>query len=280
MYSSTFIQQIDLRQSTGRVFAVGDIHGQYDDLMRLLERQGFSDADHLLLVGDLVDRGKGSFDAINFVFETANVHSVMGNHEEMMADAYFPLLEKARGVGDIRMMERASLYLSEYLANYGHWMYSLSQEDWGDFHAIMRSLDQLPYVLDVALPGDYRVGVCHAHYPERSFGVITETQIKADPRLTQRLIWERSLSSLVQRWAEVSGVRAGDIVTAPASLVDHHGECRVANVDLLLHGHTVMPTPILAGNHLFIDTGGCFPGGHLSLIEITPQVLAAGRSAS
>lgn len=271
MYSKNPLVKLDLHDCQGRIFAIGDIHGQYDALMRLLERQGFSEADQLILVGDLVDRGRGSFDAINFVFETSNVHSVMGNHEEMMANAYFPLLQKVKRLEDLRIMEDASSHLEEYLVNYGHWMYSMSQEDWGDFHAIMASLGQLPYVLDVILPGGYRVGVCHADYPERRFGAITDSQIKANPRLAMHMTWGRSLGARVQRWASLYRIGGEDVATLPASFFERHGEYHLAGVDLMLHGHTVMPAPILAGSHLFLDTGGCFLGGRLSMVELSQE---------
>jgi serine/threonine protein phosphatase 1 len=62
-------------------YIIGDIHGEYDTLMRLIEKLP-SDA-KLLFVGDLIDRGSKSAEVVKFVRE-GGFACVMGNHEEMM----------------------------------------------------------------------------------------------------------------------------------------------------------------------------------------------------
>ena len=66
---------------------VGDIHGCYEELMRLLEDIDFSDEDILVAVGDLVDRGPATWEVARFVRDTPNAFSVMGNHERRLAGA-------------------------------------------------------------------------------------------------------------------------------------------------------------------------------------------------
>lgn len=64
-------------------YAIGDVQGCYDPLMRLLARVRFDPArDRLWLVGDLVNRGPGSLEVLRFLHETrAAVTAVLGNHD-------------------------------------------------------------------------------------------------------------------------------------------------------------------------------------------------------
>lgn len=64
-----------------KTYIIGDVHGEYDTLMRLVEKLP-GDA-KLIFVGDLIDRGSRSAEVVKFVREGGH-GCVMGNHEEMM----------------------------------------------------------------------------------------------------------------------------------------------------------------------------------------------------
>lgn len=82
-----------------RVIAVGDIHGDYDNFVKILKKAGLVDdtlkwsggKTHLVQTGDVMDRGddpKDVFDLIKRLESEAmeaggRVHMLIGNHEEM-----------------------------------------------------------------------------------------------------------------------------------------------------------------------------------------------------
>ena len=73
-----------------RVLTVGDIHGCLAQLDALLNAVQLTSEDHLVLLGDLVDRGPDSAGVLRRVQSLAASHRVtviMGNHEQMMLEA-------------------------------------------------------------------------------------------------------------------------------------------------------------------------------------------------
>lgn len=72
------------RNTRGRDFLVGDIHGEYRALAAHLEMIGFQPekGDRLLATGDLVDRGTNSAECLDWMSEDW-FYTVKGNHEVM-----------------------------------------------------------------------------------------------------------------------------------------------------------------------------------------------------
>jgi serine/threonine protein phosphatase 1 len=62
---------------------IGDVHGSFRTLLELVKKLP-KDAD-IIFVGDLVDRGSGSREVINFI-RKRGYDCIRGNHEEMMVN--------------------------------------------------------------------------------------------------------------------------------------------------------------------------------------------------
>lgn len=72
-----------------RIFALSDLHGHYQILLRMLDKIGFGDADELYILGDCCDRGAHSMEIYQFLGKhRENIHLLKGNHEIMMRDAF------------------------------------------------------------------------------------------------------------------------------------------------------------------------------------------------
>lgn len=81
-----FLGQSCLLELNPPVNIVGDIHGQYDDLLRIFDIMGYPPQTNYLFLGDYVDRGKQSLETILLLLcykikYPENFFILRGNHE-------------------------------------------------------------------------------------------------------------------------------------------------------------------------------------------------------
>jgi hypothetical protein len=125
--------------TTGDIFVVGDVHGNYDGLLKILMNNGIIDSNymwifgkgHLLLLGDDFDRGEYVTEILWFLYELeiqarkagGMLHLLLGNHEimEMTGDDRY-LHQKYRYFTQFTGMDYFRLY--ERNTVIGRWLRS------------------------------------------------------------------------------------------------------------------------------------------------------------
>ncbi|MNZ56184.1 Serine/threonine-protein phosphatase 1 [compost metagenome] len=136
------------KNTQGRDFVVGDIHGMFSMLEEKLSEVGFNkNRDRLFCVGDLVDRGPESDMADHYILREKWFHSVRGNHEQMLIDAM-----DTNGRFDAAGM---------HFINGGQWFYGLPEVEQ---QCIALVLEELPLAFEVETDKGL-VGIIHAEVP-------------------------------------------------------------------------------------------------------------------
>lgn len=132
-------------------YVIGDVHGCFRELMKLLEKiERSDDKARFIFVGDFVDRGPEvmrTLDwAISHISKTGRYRSVMGNHEAMLIEWYRDFCrwcEKGRGTVP------APLPMYDFLER-------LIESDQDTPEAAGRYIDffrRLPFKITVRVPG-------------------------------------------------------------------------------------------------------------------------------
>ncbi|OHT14535.1 Serine/threonine-protein phosphatase PP1-2 [Tritrichomonas foetus] len=83
---SIFKKEPNILTINSPLIVVGDIHGQFIDLIRIIKENGLPNNRKYVFLGDLVDRGEFSLDVVLFILSLktlfpSNVFLLRGNHE-------------------------------------------------------------------------------------------------------------------------------------------------------------------------------------------------------
>jgi serine/threonine protein phosphatase 1 len=154
----------------GRDFVIGDLHGCLDALRFLLREIEFDPSrDRLFSVGDLVDRGSQSEEALALL-DKPWFHAVLGNHEDTLCAVAEGKLKKQwwYGIG-------------------GLWSAHLPAEKLQSYAQRLRALP----LVRVVGSGSQRFNVLHAEF------LGTDADLDADDfsaETRQQLLWGRSLA--------------------------------------------------------------------------------------
>lgn len=220
-----------------RVYAIGDVHGRLDLLDNLLDRIDADDAargparSHLILLGDLIDRGPQSRGvverAMQLVEQRPHVRMISGNHEDMLLAA----LRSERSDAMRFFIQNGG---RETLLSYG-----ISQEEYE-----AGSIADLRKLARHRIPADHIAFLSNLE-PYATVGDYLFVHAGIRPGVA---IEEQSLSDL--RWIR------GEFLNSKRD----HGR-------MVVHGHTVCMEVDEQSNRIGIDTGA-FATGNLTAIGL------------
>ena len=179
IFEEAFVKKFE-KNTKGRDFVVGDLHGCLDHFKLLLKKINFDfEKDRMFSVGDLIDRGPDSLGCLKLI-EKPWFHAVQGNHEDMMVGTQF--------VNRLLNIFKNDTGWIEY---YGDWAIYLFNKD--EFVDLVKRTGELPFFLTVESEQLGVIGLCHAESPKDW----TELRM-ADVNLA---LWSREK----YRWAEGMG---------------------------------------------------------------------------
>lgn len=153
----------------GDDYVVGDIHGHVTPLLEQLSELGFDQkTDRLICVGDLIDRGPESVQALKLLDEPW-FYSVIGNHEHLMLAS---------------LKYHDSQLRLTWLSNGGSWIMESTSADWPRW---LEKIESLPLGIEVTSRSGVRYGIVHADYPRLDWSEFPD--LKEEEAL--RAIWAR-----------------------------------------------------------------------------------------
>ncbi|MDF1762547.1 MAG: metallophosphoesterase [Oleibacter sp.] len=155
--------------TSGNDFVVGDIHGEVSKLRKQLNEIGFNyKTDRLICVGDLIDRGAESPEALALLNESW-FYSVVGNHEVLM-------------VGGLKYQNNKQRMT--WIENGGNWIMNTQSSQWPIW---FDQIEALPLGIEVTTASGTCYGIIHADYPRDHWGDF-EKMSRED---CERAVWSR-----------------------------------------------------------------------------------------
>ena len=217
-----------------RVLAVGDIHGMYEKLIKLMEKIRFDQEDDLLVfLGDFVDRGPDSVRCLQYVYDLQHAYPdtvicLLGNHEVMMSSY---LIQKRLNYNTV-----IADYADSWLENGGfETLKQLDELETGIKNELLQWVENLPVKYQYQ-----EFFFCHA-------GVDPNVPLSVQNEFD--MLWRRQ-----QWWEQYKGVET--IVVGHTPVQRMMKQARYAK-------------PLFMPNNVIMcDTGAYMNGGKLSCVDV------------
>ena len=228
------------KNTKGRTFVVGDLHGCYPELMHFLHLIGFDqEQDMLYATGDLIDRGYDNMQALGLLYEPW-FRSVRGNHDDMMIRTLL--------LNDDTMR-------TTWQRNGGMWYLS---EDQGELRAIAK--DMIGYMPNIIVVGDDadRFNIVHAEIIKRDVSNGHPERIPVTDKMIDSYAFsEDDIDN--QLWGR-------NLYDTKVYRFPNYPRCHDENfMSMTFCGHTTVEATQRVEQQIFLDGGGVFAGYHCQL---------------
>lgn len=247
-----FIQTVPANVD-GRDFVVGDLHGCFDELAKLMTYVKFDPKrDRLFSTGDLIDRGPRSSDCLALL-KKSWFYPVLGNHEDLILTKI-----KLKDAGKNPEFSKEEIEIVKIVEEY------------------LPQLFNMPLIYEIEHLLYEKIYILHAEIlPEHILGIESETDkleyeryfnsmkrfdfsepildffdknryTTIDYNLKQKLIWSRKFASVFYK-DHKDKIDNGDF-----SFMTHEDFSQKVKI---FCGHNVVPFPMKIGQQYYIDTG-------------------------
>ena len=230
------------KNTSGKDYVVGDLHGCFELLERLLKQVEFNSAtDRLFSVGDLIDRGPDSLRCLQLL-EQPWFYAVQGNHENMLLNFFVDYLLNGKLEGFTKSdLNELATFGAEWIK---HYYQADHQRMTPEFDYCLHLLSDLPLIWIV---GDDR---------ER-FHVIHAELLRPQYKGYGQPVW---LDSDIDRWLaeEMIPADSRDRLSWGRMLMDSNTFKHKPNqegLSMTFCGHTYETHLRQVLSHLCLDTG-------------------------
>lgn len=250
------------------LYIIGDLHGDRDGFHRKLKEYNVKEEDHVIVVGDIADRGPKIVPLFFDFLNKPNYHMVLGNHEQFLLDyrdrANFVNWTTGNNGGD-KTLDQMGLEGIKFFAE--------------------QIAKKVPLIMEVHHRGKV-FGIVHAAIPlfydevpvNKWQDIIKKA--KKEPEYAEQLMWDRYVIDVVakQMYEKVMNERVFKRDDFRANLLNNpdvfytvkqedlaYEIPRIEGINYVIHGHTGVFAPVAYENMLWIDTK--FATGYFTLLN-------------
>lgn len=251
------------KNTQGRDFVIGDLHGCIDDFKYVLNKLNFDKTrDRMFSVGDLVDRGPNSLACLDLLQEDW-FHAVVGNHEMLFHDSVESWNDDAHEV-----VFKKAWSVSTWMTNGGLWIEDSHQMKNMNNALLQKYLEAIKGLPSIIRLSGYnkKINITHAEMYSTLVDLSDEfiddlnnmenhlsTSANGGDISNNNYDLFELLSNIKQSCAWGRRVVKNANGTSKVDIED------LTLLDqLVVCGHTVVDNPCVYKNHLFIDGGACF----------------------